>query len=63
MIDSMSTVHMSENEVTANFADVLEKVRHGVEVIVERNHQPVAVIRSPKRSGRAHLRMHRVGES
>ena len=52
MIGIMSTVHMSESEVTANFADVLEKVRHGVEVIVERNHQPVAVIRSPKRSGR-----------
>jgi len=43
---------MNENEVTANFADVLEKVRHGVEVIVERNHQPVAVISSPKRAGR-----------
>ena len=52
MIETMSTVHMNENEVTANFADVLEKVRRGVEVIVERNHQPVAVIRSPKRSGR-----------
>src|SRR2546426_3446390 len=51
MIETMSTVHMNENEVTANFADVLEKVRHGVEVIVERNHQLVAIIRSPKRSG------------
>jgi len=44
MIEAMSTVHMNEKEVTANFADVLEKVRHGIEVIVERNHQPVAVI-------------------
>ena len=52
MIETVSTVHMNENDVTANFAEVLEKVRHGVEVIVERNHQPVAVIRSPKRSGR-----------
>ena len=52
MIEDMATVHMNENEVTANFADVLEKVRNGVEVIVEKNHLPVAVIRSPKRSGR-----------
>ena len=52
MIEVMSTFHMNENEVTANFADVLEKIRHGVEVIVERNHQPIAVIRSPHRSGR-----------
>jgi antitoxin (DNA-binding transcriptional repressor) of toxin-antitoxin stability system len=52
MIDAMSTVHMNETDVTANFADVLEKVRNGVEVIVERNHQPVAVIRGPARSGR-----------
>ena len=52
MIETVSTVHMNENDVTANCAEVLEKVRRGVEVIVERNHQPVAVIRSPKRSGR-----------
>jgi antitoxin (DNA-binding transcriptional repressor) of toxin-antitoxin stability system len=52
MIDAMSTVHMNESDVTANFADVIEKVRHGVEVVVERNHQAVAVIRSPKRPGR-----------
>src|SRR3989442_1620021 len=40
---SMSTVHMKENEVTANFAGVLEKIRNGVEVIVEQDHRPVAV--------------------
>lgn len=28
-----------------NFAAVLEKVRQGVEVVVEHNHQPVAVLR------------------
>ena len=52
MIEDMATVRMNENEVTANFADVLEKVRRGVEVIVEQNHHPIAVIRSPGRSGR-----------
>ncbi len=53
MIGSMVTVHMSENEVTKNFAVVLEKVRKGIEVVVEQDHHPVAVIRSPRRSGRA----------
>jgi antitoxin (DNA-binding transcriptional repressor) of toxin-antitoxin stability system len=47
MIEAMSTVHMNENEVTANFAGVLEKIRNGVEVIVEQDHRPVAVIRAP----------------
>jgi len=36
---------MSEAEVAKNFAAVLEKVRQGVEVVVEHNHQPVAVLR------------------
>jgi antitoxin (DNA-binding transcriptional repressor) of toxin-antitoxin stability system len=52
MIDIMSTVHMNEKDVTANFAEVLEKVRHGVEVIVEHDHRPIAVIRRPERAGR-----------
>ncbi len=52
MIEGMATVHMSDNEVTNNFAAVLEKIRNGVEVVVEQDHRPVAVIRSPKRSGR-----------
>jgi antitoxin (DNA-binding transcriptional repressor) of toxin-antitoxin stability system len=48
----MATVHMTENEVTHNFAAVLEKIRMGVDVVVEQDHRPVAVIRSPIRSGR-----------
>ncbi len=43
---------MTESEVTENFAAVLEKIRTGVEVVVEQNHRAVAVIRSPARSGR-----------
>jgi antitoxin (DNA-binding transcriptional repressor) of toxin-antitoxin stability system len=31
---------------------VLEKVRNGVEVIVEQNHRPVAVIKTPAQPGR-----------
>lgn len=52
MIKTITTVHMTDNEVTNNFAAVLEKIRKGVEVAVERDHRPVAAIRSPRRSGR-----------
>jgi antitoxin (DNA-binding transcriptional repressor) of toxin-antitoxin stability system len=52
MIEDMSTVRMNENEVTANFAGVLEKIRNGVEIIVEQDHRPVAVIRAPLPEGR-----------
>jgi antitoxin (DNA-binding transcriptional repressor) of toxin-antitoxin stability system len=43
---------MTYSEVSSNFAAVLENIRNGVEVVVEQNHRPVALIRSPKRSGR-----------
>jgi antitoxin (DNA-binding transcriptional repressor) of toxin-antitoxin stability system len=52
MIESMATVHMTYNEVSSNFAAVLENIRKGLEVVVEQDHRPVALIRSPKRYGR-----------
>jgi antitoxin (DNA-binding transcriptional repressor) of toxin-antitoxin stability system len=45
MIESMAQIHMSEAEVAKNFSAVLEKVRQGLEVVVEDDHQPVAVLR------------------
>jgi antitoxin (DNA-binding transcriptional repressor) of toxin-antitoxin stability system len=48
----MATVHMKDSEVTSDFAAVLAKIRLGVEVVVEKDYRPVAVIRSPLRSGR-----------
>ena len=36
----MATVHMTESEVTHNFAAVLEKIRTGAEVVVEQNQRP-----------------------
>jgi antitoxin (DNA-binding transcriptional repressor) of toxin-antitoxin stability system len=47
----MAELHMTDAEVAENFAAVLEKVRRGVEVVVEHNHEPVAVLRpaSPPR--------------
>jgi hypothetical protein len=46
MIESMLQVHMSEAEIAANFEAALEKVRQGLEVIVEHEHQPIAVLRA-----------------
>jgi antitoxin (DNA-binding transcriptional repressor) of toxin-antitoxin stability system len=53
MINSMAVVHMSEAELARDLHAVLAQVQQGVEVIIEReDHRPVAVIRSPHRSGR-----------
>ena len=52
MIEDMATVHMSEAEVIRNFAAVLDKLRQGTEVIVERDAQPVALIKPPQFRGR-----------
>ena len=40
-------IHISELEAASNFAALLARVRAGVEVIVEHNRQPVAVIHTP----------------
>ncbi len=52
MIEDMEQVHMTDSEVTSNFAAVLEKLKQGAEVVVEQDHRAVAVIRPPHRSGR-----------
>lgn len=39
-------VHISEAEATSNFADVLARVRAGIEVVIESGTLPVAVVRS-----------------
>ena len=44
----MTQVHMTESEVAEDFGAALEKVRHGIEVIVERESQPVAVLKPPE---------------
>jgi antitoxin (DNA-binding transcriptional repressor) of toxin-antitoxin stability system len=48
----MATVHITEAELARDTHAVLAKVRAGVEVVVEQDHRPVAVIRTPHRSGR-----------
>jgi antitoxin (DNA-binding transcriptional repressor) of toxin-antitoxin stability system len=53
MIEDMSTMRITEAELAHDLHAVLEKVRQGSEVIVEReDHRPMAVISSPRRTGR-----------
>ena len=46
------TVRITEAELVRDVRAVLAKVQAGVEVIVEQNHRPVAVIRTPQGPGR-----------
>jgi hypothetical protein len=48
MMKNMAQVHMTEAELARDLHAVLEKVQKGAEVIVERDAQPVAVIKSPQ---------------
>jgi antitoxin (DNA-binding transcriptional repressor) of toxin-antitoxin stability system len=52
MIEDMATVHMTESEVAHDLRAVLAKVKKGVEVVVEQDHRPVAVIRPLYPKGR-----------
>jgi len=40
-------VHISEAEAASNFADVLARIRAGIEVVIESGKLPVAVIHAP----------------
>jgi antitoxin (DNA-binding transcriptional repressor) of toxin-antitoxin stability system len=50
----MATVHMSESEVARDLHAVLAKVRQGLEVVIEQDHRPIAVLKpsSPAKPGR-----------
>jgi antitoxin (DNA-binding transcriptional repressor) of toxin-antitoxin stability system len=52
MIQDMSTVRITESELSRDVHVVLEKVQQGVEVIIEQNHRPVAIIKTPAMPGR-----------
>jgi antitoxin (DNA-binding transcriptional repressor) of toxin-antitoxin stability system len=52
MIEESMTVRITEAELASDTHAVLEKVQAGVEVVVERNHRPVAVIKTPPGLGR-----------
>ena len=48
---AVGVVHISETELARNIASVLDRVQSGAEIVIERNAQPVAVLRpaGPKR--------------
>jgi antitoxin (DNA-binding transcriptional repressor) of toxin-antitoxin stability system len=52
MIEDIAQVHMSEAELARDLLAVLEQVRQGAEVILERDSKPVAVIMAPQFRGR-----------
>ena len=52
MIDVMATVHITDAELARDIHAVLAQVQEGVEVIVEQDHRPVAVIKTPQGPGR-----------
>lgn len=52
MLENVARVHITEEELACNTRAVLTKVQEGVEVIVEQDHRPVAVIMTPQGPGR-----------
>jgi antitoxin (DNA-binding transcriptional repressor) of toxin-antitoxin stability system len=48
MMAAMEPLHISEAELAKNIGAILQRVQTGAEVIVERDAQPVAVIRPPE---------------
>lgn len=51
-IIGVMTVHVTEAELARDVHAVLAKVREGIEVVIEKNSRPVAVIRAPEVKGR-----------
>lgn len=52
MIEDRMTVRITEAELARDIHAVLARVQEGVEVIVEQDHRPVAVIKTPQGTGR-----------
>jgi antitoxin (DNA-binding transcriptional repressor) of toxin-antitoxin stability system len=52
MIKEMATLRITEAELARDIHAVLAQVQEGVEVIVEQDHRPVAVIKTPQGPGR-----------
>ena len=52
MIEDMASFRITEAELARDLHSVLAKVQEGEEVIVEQDHPPVAVIKTPQGPGR-----------
>jgi antitoxin (DNA-binding transcriptional repressor) of toxin-antitoxin stability system len=42
----MAELHITEAELARDIASVLDRVQSGTEIVIERNHKPVAVLRA-----------------
>jgi antitoxin (DNA-binding transcriptional repressor) of toxin-antitoxin stability system len=51
-MEAMATVHMSEAEVARDLHAALAKVQQGVEIVIEQDNRPVAVLKPSKPVGR-----------
>jgi antitoxin (DNA-binding transcriptional repressor) of toxin-antitoxin stability system len=51
-METMATVHMSEAELARDLHAALAKVQQGVEIVIEQDHRPVAVLMPSKPAGR-----------
>jgi len=47
----MATVHMSEAEVARDLHAVLAQVQQAIEIVIEQDHRPVAVLKPPQSAG------------
>jgi antitoxin (DNA-binding transcriptional repressor) of toxin-antitoxin stability system len=52
MIEDEMTVRITEAELARDVHAVLARVQEGVEVIVEQDQRPVAVVKTPQSAGR-----------
>ncbi len=48
----MAARHISEAELERDLHAVLEQVRQGVEIVVEQDHRPVAIMKPAEQAGR-----------
>ncbi len=52
MLENMARVRITEDELARDTHAILVKVQGGIEVIIEQDHRPVAVIKMPQGPGR-----------
>jgi len=46
MIVDMSSLHLTEAELMRDLASALDRVQSGIEIVIERNARPLAVLRA-----------------
>lgn len=44
-MEAMATLHMSEAEIARDLHAALAKVQQGVEIVIEQDHRPIAVLK------------------